>query len=399
MKRILKGVSKTDLWMCFLLLVGALCFVVTNPAVAAEKVIKIGACPDLSGATAETGKPFAIGLRGYFDYINKKGGINARKVEYLETDGSYDIPKETAAYKRYAMQGVVVFIGYSGGGQMQISQMCAKDKIVGFGASIAEIFADIKRAPYYFIHCATYDQVWRGLIDYAISKNPGKNLRVALVYPDNAYGHQNADMIRKRCKEKGLGIVDEEIVGFKDIDATTQMLKMETANPDLVLMPEIEPSTTVIMRDAKKVGIDTKKVQFCVPLQGMGITIIKLGGKDIEDVIGGTPFSDWSEKEVPGVNIIREFFAGKVPELPWIMHGWAAGLVASEGIRRLGNKEITGENLKQVLESMKDFDTGGITSPITFTPDNHVGGKGIKIMKPNVQKGYFEPITGWIYPK
>lgn len=364
---------------------------------AAGKPIKIGASPDLSGPTAEVGKPFASGFRANLEYVNKMGGINGNKIEYLETDGSYSIPKETGAYKRFAMEGVAAFVGYSGGGQMQISQMCTQDKIVSFGASIAEIFADAEKSPYYFIHCASYDHVWRGLIDYEISKNPGKKIKTALVYPDNPYGHQNADMIRLHLKKRGVEIVDEEIVGFKDIDATTQMLKMKRFAPDAVFCPQVEPSIAVIMRDAKKVGIDTKKTHFYVNLQGMGPVGLKLGGSDVEDLMGGSPFSDWVEKDLPGIKIIREL--NKEAVLPWYMHGWAAAAVICQGLRVLGDKPATGENLKAALESIRDFENGKITSPISYSPKKHVGGGGVKIYRASLKDMRFLPITDFIYPE
>jgi branched-chain amino acid transport system substrate-binding protein len=43
------------------------------------------------------------------------------------------------------------------------------------------------------------------------------------------------------------------------------------------------------------------------------------------------------------------------------------------GIERLfdQHKEITGENLKAVLESFQSEDTGGLTAPLSFSPDDH----------------------------
>ncbi len=33
--------------------------------------------------------------------------------------------------------------------------------------------------------------------------------------------------------------------------------------------------------------------------------------------------------------------------------------------------ELTGPGIKKALESLKDFDTEGLTAPITFTSDDH----------------------------
>ena len=83
--------------------------------------------------------------------------------------------------------------------------------------------------------------------------------------------------------------------------------------------------------------------------------------------------------------------------MTWYVHGWATSLVICEGLRKLGNKKITGENLKAALESIKGFDTGGVTSPISYSPTEHVGSRGVKLFRPNIQKGYWEPITDFIH--
>jgi len=130
-----------------LLSVGVMVLFLTNTTFADKGPIKIGATPDLSGPTSEVGKPFADGVKDYFNYVNKNGGINGRKIELLETDGAYNVPKETAGFKRFAMNGIVAFIGWSGGGHMQIAQMASKKKIVVLGGSISEVFANLQKAP------------------------------------------------------------------------------------------------------------------------------------------------------------------------------------------------------------------------------------------------------------
>jgi len=177
------------------------------------------------------------------------------------------------------------------------------------------------------------------------------------------------------------------------------MLKVKRLNPDIALCPQVEPSIAVIMRDAKKVGIDTKKLQFYVNLQGMGPVGVKLGGKNIEDVIGGSPFSAWEETKLPGIKEIRKANPKEKSLLPWYMHGWTAAEVICEGIRNLGNKEVTGEGIKNALETMKGIDTGGVTAPLKFSRTDHIGGKGVKLYKPDLKKGLYAPITDFIYVK
>jgi len=398
MKRILGATSKCGMVVFFMLTMMATGLAVDTPGAIAKKEIKIGAVPDLSGRSSEYGNMFARGVRAYFKHINKTGGINGQAIKLLETDGAYSIPKETAGFKRFAMEGMVAFIAWSTGGHMQIVKMGEKEKIVIFGAGLSEkVF---ENAPWAFMHAASYDQVWRGLIGYEISKNPGKKPKAAILYPDSGWGHQNRDTCRAYLKKRGLEIVAEEIMGMRDVDATTQMLNIKKAHPDFVLSSSNEGPICIALRDATKVGIDLKKIQFYVPQQGFGPLALKLCSKEVvEDYIGAAPYSSWHEKDLPAIKLLRQVFGANEPVPPWTIHGWTCALVLSEGLKRVGDKEITGENLKAALEGIRNFNTGGITPPITFTPEDHVGAKGVKLFKADVKKGFFKPITGWITPE
>lgn len=65
-----------------------------------------------------------------------------------------------------------------------------------------------------------------------------------------------------------------------------------------------------------------------------------------------------------------------------------------EGLKRAG-KDITPESMVNALETIKDFETGGLTGPITITPANHDGIKYNRLMKADVEKGMMFPITEW----
>ena len=54
------------------------------------------------------------------------------------------------------------------------------------------------------------------------------------------------------------------------------------------------------------------------------------------------------------------------------MRGWAYGLTWAEGLKIADkNKQLTGEGVKKALETLKNFDTGGLVPPITYTATDH----------------------------
>jgi branched-chain amino acid transport system substrate-binding protein len=47
-------------------------------------------------------------------------------------------------------------------------------------------------------------------------------------------------------------------------------------------------------------------------------------------------------------------------------------MVMVEGLKRAKKAgKLNGPGLKEALETLRDFETGGLTAPITFTPKDH----------------------------
>lgn len=69
------------------------------------------------------------------------------------------------------------------------------------------------------------------------------------------------------------------------------------------------------------------------------------------------------------------------------VQGYAAFLLWKKAVEQLlkENKEITGPNIKAALETFSKVSTGGLTSPITFTPNDHRPTSGAFIYKVDAQ--------------
>ena len=49
--------------------------------------------------------------------------------------------------------------------------------------------------------------------------------------------------------------------------------------------------------------------------------------------------------------------------------------------------------------SPRDFDTGGISPPVTYTSKSHAPAKKVKLFKADVEKKCLVPLTDWRSPK
>ena len=76
------------------------------------------------------------------------------------------------------------------------------------------------------------------------------------------------------------------------------------------------------------------------------------------------------------------------------MQGFFTGLVFVECLKRADKAgDLTGDGLVKALQSIKDFDVGGLMAPITVVNNKIPMGR---VYKANVGKKMFEPISDWI---
>jgi branched-chain amino acid transport system substrate-binding protein len=110
---------------------------------------------------------------------------------------------------------------------------------------------------------------------------------------------------------------------------------------------------------------------------------VKLAGDAAEGLWGIVPFSVDAE----GAKVPLEFAKSKGINIAGgesgYVQGWYAAAIIMEGVDRTikANKPLTGENIKASMETLKDFSTGGVAQPITFTDTDHRGSRATRIAK------------------
>ena len=73
-------------------------------------------------------------------------------------------------------------------------------------------------------------------------------------------------------------------------------------------------------------------------------------------------------------------------------------MVFVEAINKVlaSKKAVTGDNLKDALPMIRNWDTGGISGKVTFVGNKAAVGR---VYRANAQKGIFEPVSDWLYVK
>ncbi|MGE5700192.1 MAG: ABC transporter substrate-binding protein [Deltaproteobacteria bacterium] len=363
-------------------LVVASAFLFSGVAFSAD-VIKVGHLADLTGPTGEVGKPYAQGVQDYKDWVNAHGGINGKKIEMPMFDYAYNKDKAVNQYKKYKEEGVVAIQGWGSGDTEALSATTGIDKIPYISASYSAHLTDPKKTPYNFFCAADYTTGLRAGLKYLKDNWKEKRApKVVFVYPNVPYGIAPIKGGKEYAKELGFEVLSDEIVDLKAIEANSQMLSVKNKGADFGWIGGTTNSAAVIIKDAKKLGLKTK---FFVNIWGADETTPKLaaGAEEGTLVMAGSPLYGG---KVAGMKQLMEITKNQ-PQITHYIRGYTSMMVLTEALKRADKKgKITGESVKAALESLKDFDTQGLTpSKITFTAADHRPHTTVNIME--FQKG------------
>ena len=306
-------------------------------------------------------------------YFNEQGGINGKKIELVSVEYGFQPPRAVAAYKKFVEDDkVLLVLGYGTPDTEALRPFITKDKMPYISGSYSGHLTDPSQTPYNFPGGIDYTSQIRIFLNYVKEtwKDTSRKPRVAFIYADNAYGRAPIEAGRQYAKEVGIDLVDEEIIPTILTDATSQLLTMKKKDPDFAYINTNTQWVPVVLKDSYKLGLKTK---YVVNNYGIDERTPKLAGDAAEGVMGIQDVAYWGEN-VPGMKTLMDVPpASTIRTTPTPRPTCAGGcwvILAVEAIKRAG-PDPDGESVKKALESLKDFDTWGITPPFTYTSEDH----------------------------
>lgn len=361
-----------------------------------QSEIRIGGIFDLTGATHEISVPYADGIRKYVEYINEKGGVNGRRIKLIEKDSAYLTPRAKMAYETLVEQEkVCAILGWGTGDTEYLRPFTAKDKIPFMSGSYSSRLGDIKEAPYNFLIGVTYSDQMRIIINFIRGewKEKTRKPRIAFIYNDTDFGRSPIIDGRAYALKKGMEIVAEEIVSLDARDAKEQLKKIAESKADYAIIQETTWAASVILKNAAELKMKTRFIglNWCADEK-----LIALAGSAAEGFIGTMPFI-FTHGDNKTVRQIVDYSRSKGSNIEGYLSryisGWVTAMVMMEGIRLAGD-DISGEGIRKGLERIKEFNTGEITAPVTFSPSDHKGCRKLKIGR--VHNGQWQIISGYL---
>lgn len=368
----------------------------TGPAKAAD-VIKWGVLIDLSGPTSDWGKNQVKGQLDAARWINEHGGINGKKLELIVIDDGYKVPKGVAGYNRLIQSEKVpgLYLQSTGTTITLIKKIIA-DGVATLAASYTAKFQNPAKTPFSFFVGPSYAAMGRISLKWIKDnwKDKSRNPKVCFLYPDNKYGRDILATCKAYAKKIGVDVGKDQVINWPTKDATVQLTNMNREKPDFAFITSTAMNAAVILKNAKALGLKTK---FISNIRSFEETLIELSGGAAEGTYGVHPFAPYGA-DVPGMKKVVEshekWHKGEKGTNVYV-EGWVNILVAAEALKqadKAGN--LTPAGIRDALEKFKDFKTGGLAPPLTYTKTDHRATMAAKIYE--VKGGKFVPVSDWI---
>lgn len=356
--------------------------------------IKIGGVFDLTGPTSGPGSIYAEGIKGYVEWLNANGGVEGREVELIAADYAYKVDQAEQLYSQYVNQdNVVAFSGWGTGDTEALRGKVADDQIPFISASYSINIANPEEAPYNFLVGTSYSDQIVIALQWIIDQGAGT--KVAVLHHDSPFGKSPVPDAEEFAAENGLELLAVAMPGGAT-DLSPELSQVQSFGAEYIIIQNVSSPAALAMRNAQDLGMD---VQFICLNWCADEILVELAQDAAEGAIGAMPFTPPSV-DTEGDDVIRAFLEEKGESLDekgsHYSQGWAAMEILIEGIRLTlaAGQEVTGENIKTALEGMSDYDTGGITAPITFTAEDHRGNKALRLFQ--VEGGNWNALTDYI---
>ena len=356
-------------------------FTQSNAATAQElaehHVIKLGMSTALSGPAAELGKNMQEGVLTGFDRVNRRGGIEGRKLKLLTLDDGYEPTRTAPNMRRLIQEEKVLAVLGNVGTPTAISAIpiANQEKTLIFapftGAGV------LRKDPpdrYVINFRASYEEEIAAMIDALIGVVNLTPSEIAVFSQRDAYGDAGYHGTISALKRHGLK--DENTVPHVRYERNT--LAVENALATLLFLRA--PPRAIIMVGAYGPCAKFIKLARTVGVNALFLNVSFVGstplanalGKQIQNVIVTQVVPHPIESSLP---IVKEFQTDLMTFSPssrptfGSLEGYIAARILIHALNHIKGQP-TREGIVTALESLQSFDLG-LGKPLYLSAQRH----------------------------
>jgi len=324
---------------------------------------------------APTGSHIRAGVQLCFDSVNAHGGVNGVKLRLATRDDGYKA-EETVKLTRQLIRESqpIALIGIVGTGNVEalIRENVLADSgipLVGARTGANSMIHPVN--PWIFQVRASYAEE----VDRVVAQFTTVGLtRLAVFYQDDPFGKDGLTSAEASAAKAKAELVAKAAYPKNTTKVEDAVKTIAAAQPQGVIMVSNTAASAEFLKQSREAGNDAQFIALSVT-----------DGPQVAKRIGGEVAHGFGVVQVMpdpnnrGVSVVRELqesyrtFQPKDIELNHtLLEGYVAAKVLVEGLRRAGPNP-TSKRLRDALESMRDYDAGGLF--ISFGPGSHAGSR------------------------
>ncbi len=351
--------------------------------------VVVGALNDMTGATSDVGKDYALGIAEAVNFCNDNGGINGKPIKLVQFDYGYRVPEALTKYKLFRRMGAVAVLGWGTGDTEALAPTVTQDKMPYVSASYSGHLADPAKTPFNLFAATDYssnaratltawfDTRWPKHADFG-KRKPRMACSFMFASP---YASAPIKAIKDQATLLGFDIGPDQDVSLFAVDAKSQVLSLKDFKPDVVWHGNTTMSVSATMRDAYALGLGADHI---INLWGFDENLPRLADKAAEGAMAATVNAFFNEPGIPMMPKVVEYakkFNPGVPQekrLSRTVQAWSNVLGLWEAMKRADKAgTLTGESiLLKGFRTMKEFELGLGGASLTYTETDHrISGK------------------------
>lgn len=350
-----------------------------------SSTIKVGGMGPLTGSAAMYGITVDKGAKLAFEEINANGGVLGKKFEYISLDEKADPIEAVNAYNKLTDEGVVAILGsVTSKPTLAVAELAAQDGIPMITPTGTQI--NITDAgPNIFRVCFTDPYQGSTLAKFSKDKLGAKTAAI-MVNTSSDYSDGIANAFIKQAEKEGIKVVAKEGYSDGDKDFKAQLTKINSENPDILVIPEYYELSALIATQAREIGM---KSTFVGPDGWDGI----IGALDSSSysVVDNSYFTNHysTEDNNEKVQSFLKKYREKYNEEPTAFSALAYDTVyvLKNAIDKAGTTDKA-----ELTKAIKASDMDGVTGHLTLDENNNPI-KAVTIIKVQDGKYIFDSVV------
>jgi ABC-type branched-subunit amino acid transport system substrate-binding protein len=268
---------------------------------AQAKKLKIGVVFDYTGPLAGGGSDLhALGAKIMIDYFAKKGGVEGYQLEavYADAQSKPDVAINEAT-RLIEQEKVDMLLGFYSSAQCvpaaaRVEQL---HKFMWITTCISSAVLENRHLKYVFRVQPSGRQFGLMSTDFIaqnakakFGKEP-KDLRVAIIHEDGAYGVDVSKGNEEGAKKAGFNLVLKE--GYSAPDLASLVTKLKRARPDVIFHTGYNPDISLFLRQSRELGLRFSALVGHGAGYGVYDKLKEALGKDANYFFNVDPISIW----------------------------------------------------------------------------------------------------------